>query len=216
MTVLSFISEGTDKVSFLSWRNRNASEKLQERGGKKIQQNYWSIKAEMRKRKKKGYGYIFVMVFIPHKESQPFEGEKKNKNLSWTQPHCCLDGMYRFIGYSFSLAFHLSVFLILSLLFAQPIRSSASSSGHFVIRVHPTDLGGQFVSESSVQSRFWPWTISHVNPDELECHSPLRIGSLGLVAEIYLFIFTLCRAWYPPSAVIQFMLPFCHMLLLWG
>lgn len=48
-------------------------------GGDKIQQNYWSIKAEMRKRKKKGYGYIFVKVFIPHKESQPFEGEKKKK-----------------------------------------------------------------------------------------------------------------------------------------
>lgn len=83
MTVLSFIYKGTQKVSFPSWRNRNASEKLQEwkkKKSKKIQQNYWSIKAEMRKRKKKGYGYIFVKVFIPHKESQPFEGDKKKKN----------------------------------------------------------------------------------------------------------------------------------------
>lgn len=50
-------------------------------GKKKIQQNYWSIKAEMRKRKKKGYGYIFVKVFIPHKESQPFEEKKKKKTF---------------------------------------------------------------------------------------------------------------------------------------
>lgn len=137
MTVLSFISKGTDKVSFPSWRNRNASEKLQERGGE-YNKTTGALKLRWGKGRKKVMDIYLSRFLFPTRKVSLLREKKK---LSWTQPHCCLDGMYRFIWYSFSLAFHLSVFIILSLLFAQPIRSSTSSSVHFVIRVHPTDLG---------------------------------------------------------------------------
>lgn len=69
---------------------------------KKYNKTTGALKLRWGKGRKKGYGYIFVKVFIPHKESQPFEGEK-NHELSLTavwmgcqwkvyKIHGCLEG----------------------------------------------------------------------------------------------------------------------------
>lgn len=225
MTVLSFISKGTYKVSFFRVGEIEMPVKSFKNGKKKkYNKTTGALKLRWGKGRKKVMDiYLSRFLFATRKVSLLREKKKKTK-LSWTQPHCGLDGMYRFLRYSFSLAFHLSVFItwnraviVLSLLFAQPIRSSTSSSGHFVTCVRLTDLAGQFDSESSFQSRFWPCPSSGVKP---------RLAWISLAPQNWV---TRARGWNLPlylyivpgivssiSCHTVCVLPFCHMSLFWG